>query len=297
MEPNDLLLPQAENSAGTHALLTRTWRIYRDGYRHWFAICAPTSVLASLVVIVCDWKIREFLQDMRPWDARWQLWLGLIGFRLSEFFLPWLLGCFAFGAIATGVSNLDHEQQDLWLRDSHQRSRERFGAIFLIALFTFGLLLAGVAGLFLVSSAAGRIFGLRRLIHWEYAITYIGGLVIVTIVSWFGMAIPLVLRGETTVRSAITKSFAAHEGYEGYLFLLLLESLGGSYVGWYAVHWILSIATPNTVRSSSWYGWLVVLVVALASAAVSPPFLIGLSVLANEYCQKADLVPDNARAK
>jgi len=61
---------------------------------------------------------------------------------------------------------------------------------------------------------------------------------------------------------------------------LVVESLAGSYVAWYAVHYGLSFVFPVQLRYTAWYGWLVYSVSILASAAVQPPLFIGLSLLA-----------------
>jgi hypothetical protein len=47
------------------------------------------------------------------------------------------------------------------------------------------------------------------------------------------------------------------------------------------VHYLL-LLVPDSIKLFSWYGWAVLIMSALASAAVSPPIFIGFSLLAEE---------------
>jgi hypothetical protein len=94
------------------------------------------------------------------------------------------------------------------------------------------------------------------------------------------MAIPLIIREGVGAWSAIKKSLKLSNGYEIFLFLLVIESVVSSYLGWYATHYGLMFLFPASMRYTAWYGWLVYFVSILASAAVQPPMFIGFSMLA-----------------
>jgi hypothetical protein len=94
------------------------------------------------------------------------------------------------------------------------------------------------------------------------------------------MAIPLILTGDIGVWAALKKSVRLSNGYEVFLFLLVVESVVGSYVAWYATHFGLMFLFPAHLRYTAWYGWMVYLASVLASAAVQPPMFIGFSLLA-----------------
>jgi hypothetical protein len=83
------------------------------------------------------------------------------------------------------------------------------------------------------------------------------------------------------------KSLQAADGNQGFLFLIVVQSLVGSYVAWYGTHYGLPLLLPPSIRFSSWYAWIALVVPALASAAVQPPLFIGFSLLADESSRNA----------
>jgi hypothetical protein len=66
---------------------------------------------------------------------------------------------------------------------------------------------------------------------------------------------------------------------------LVIQSVVGSYLAWYAVLYGLALVVPPYLRRTDWYGWGVALVAVLAAAAVEPPLFIGFSLLAEESSQ------------
>jgi hypothetical protein len=109
------------------------------------------------------------------------------------------------------------------------------------------------------------------------------------------MVIPLILSGNTGAWGALRKSVKLSNGYEGFLFLLVLESMVGSYVAWYAAHYGLTLLFPAHLRYTAWYGWIVYFASVLASAAVQPPIFIGFSLLAANEHARSQFLPDPAR--
>jgi len=105
------------------------------------------------------------------------------------------------------------------------------------------------------------------------------------------MAIPLILRGDVGAWLGMKKRLEAADGNQGFLFLLVLQSLVGSYVAWYATHYGLQLLLPASIRFSSWYAWIALVVSVLASAAVQPPMFIGFSLLADQSSRTASDAP------
>jgi hypothetical protein len=165
--------------------------------------------------------------------------------RFESLFFSWILECFALGAMATVVCDLDGSDESLWLRDSHQRAREHLGALFSIALLTSCAFLAGLAAMGVVDVAIAKTIGWARFSRFVFAASLIGYGAVASIVSWFGAAIPLVLRGNSSVWIALKKSLEASDGYPGFLFLLVIESLVGSYLAWYVAHSVLLLMLPG----------------------------------------------------
>lgn len=95
-----------------------------------------------------------------------------------------------------------------------------------------------------------------------------------------GASIPLLLRGDTKLLAALKRSVELSSGYEGALFLLVVESVAGTFVAAYGTFYALHLLVPSTLRYTPWYGWVVNLIAMLVSAAVEPPLFIGFSLLA-----------------
>jgi hypothetical protein len=168
-----------------------------------------------------------------------------------------------------------------WRQDSHQRAREHFGALVLAALFTFCAFLAGLVVAEFVEFAAVRVVGWPHFSRFSYGVGFAAGVAIASIVSWFGMSIPIIVRGNAGVWGALKKSVELSNGYEGALFWLVVQSVAGSFVAGYATYYGLRLFFPAHLRYTLWYGWLVYIVAVLASAAVEPPIFIGFSLLAD----------------
>ena len=72
---------------------------------------------------------------------------------------------------------------------------------------------------------------------------------VASIVSWLGATIPIILGGNTTVWAALKRSVESSSGYEGALFLLVVESLVGSYLAWYATFHGLRMLVPDQLET------------------------------------------------
>jgi hypothetical protein len=276
-------------------LLKDVYVLYGSQFRRWFVITAPLSLLASAVLLVADGQIRAIYESIPRGEIQYHFQeiaeTGVL--RFGSFFISWLLGCFVLAAIATAVEGLEGEDSDgVWKSDSYQRTREHYGTFFLAAVLIFCVFLAGMAVFGFVVFALIRVAGWAHFSRFKYGASLVGYVVVASIVSWFGMAIPLILSGELGAWKALKRSVKLSNGYEGFLFLLVIESLAGSYLAWYAVHYGLAFLFPAQLTYTAWYGWLVYFVSVLASAAVQPPMFIGFSLLArNEPTTAASALP------
>jgi hypothetical protein len=134
-----------------------------------------------------------------------------------------------------------------------------------------------------VEIAVARLMGLSHFLRFIYGAMLVGFVVVASIVSWLGAAIPLIVRGKTGVWPALKRSVELSTGYEGALFLLVVESVAGSFLAWHATYYAFYALRllPDHLRYTPWYGWVVNVVAVLASAAVEPPLFIGFSLLAD----------------
>jgi len=291
VEPNYSLVPQVEDEGTPYPglLLKNVYSLYRSRWGRWFSITAPTSLLAAAVLLIADQRIKaifrsiprsEFPLHLFPYHLAEIVEAGVV--RYGSFFLSWLLGCFALAAIATVVSGLDDDDADaVWKHDSHQRAREHLGALVLVALITFCAFLAGLAMGAFVEGAAVKLVGWARFSRFRYSAVLAGTVVVASMVSWLGTAIPLVVRGSTGVWAAFKKSVKLSNGYEGALFLLVVQSVAGPYLAWYVVYYGLRILMPGSLFFTVWGHWTVVVLAVLAGAAADPPIFIAFSLLAD----------------
>jgi hypothetical protein len=113
--------------------LKEVYSVYASQFRRWFAITAPTSVLASIILLMADRKIGEIYSSFpitqisfHPLEVA-----ETVVLRYGSFFLSWFLGCFALAAIATVANGLNKAEEDMvWISDSFQRARGHFGGFF-----------------------------------------------------------------------------------------------------------------------------------------------------------------------
>jgi len=298
VDPNYLIVQPVEfgGASRPRLVLKDVYRVYTGQFWSWLAITAPTSLLASRVLLMADRKISEILRSFPITEISYhRLELAEAGaLRYGSFFTGWFLGCFALAAITTVVNRLDVNSTEVWKRDSYQKAREHFGALLLAALFTFCAFLAGMAAVEFVESSLIRVVGWAHFSRFNFVAVLIGYTVIASIVSWFGMTIPLILSGDIGIWRALKKSLRLSNGYEGFLFLLVVESMAGSYLAWYAVHYGFVLLFPAQFRYTQWYGWVAYFVSILASAAVQPPMFIGFALLAaNEQVTSSSLPGSN----
>jgi hypothetical protein len=258
--------------------------LYRKQFARWFGVTAPSSLLAAVVLLMADGKIRAIYSGIPRGEIQYHSGEVAEAFvvRFGSFFVSWLLGCFTLAAITTIVSGLDvGEGDEVWISDSQQRAREHFGQLFVAALLTFGLFLAGMAVVSFIEVTVGRVLSPAHFMRYNFAAALAGTVIVASIVSWFGIAIPLILRDNIGAFAALKKSVRASNGYEVFLFLLIIESVVGGYVAWYATHYGFALLLPASFKYGGWYGWVVYFVAVLAAAAIEPPLFIGLSLLAD----------------
>jgi hypothetical protein len=265
-------------------LLRNVHTIYHRQFGRWFGIMAPTSLLAGLVLVLADQRIKAINSIIPRGEVLFHKGdIAVMGaVRYGSFFFSWFLGCFALAAIATAVNDLDRgDEAESWERDSYQRAREHFGAIIASALMTFSAFLLGMFAMGFLELAAYRIVGWSHFSKYNYPVTVIGMVVVATFVSWLGASIPLILKGNTRVRATLRKSVELSNGYEGALFLLVVESVAGSMIVWYTVVHGLPLFLPRHLIYAAWYGWLLNAVGVLAASTIDAPLFIGLSLLAD----------------
>lgn len=266
-------------------LLKTVYRVYRERFGTWFAIIAPTSLVAAATLIIVDYRTREIYHSIPRGEISHHkadiVEIGLL--RFAGFFFSWLLGCFALGAISSEI-NADAEKEEdkgPWKHDAHQQTRQHFGQVLSIACLSFFAFLVGLALAQVVEFAAGKTLGHQRFGPFAYWAGVAGYIVVASIASWLGAAVPLVVKGDCSVWAALKTSIALSSGYEGAFLWLVLQSVLGSYAGWYLTHYLAGALLPHAILHTVLGYWSVIAAAVLASAAADPPIFIAFSLLAN----------------
>jgi hypothetical protein len=282
-------LSAAEQQPSARALLQTVHHLYGKHFGRWFAITAPASVLASIVFLLCNDKATAILNSLprgvemlnHPWEMAESALL-----RLCGFFYSWLMACFVLGAIATVFKNVQSEYpEQAWIGDSYEAARENLRSLFTVAALTFAAAWAGTIAASLVGAAAGILGGPKHYLATAYIAGGAGYVLLLGALSWFGMAIPLVLWDGLAGGAALKRSVRLSDGHEAYLLLLTLESVAASYLTFLAVRYMAATLLTWYPLNWEWTSWLVTSIAILASAAVEPPMFIGFSLLAYQVSE------------
>jgi hypothetical protein len=97
-------------------------------------------------------------------------------------------------------------------------------------------------------------------------------------VARFGVAMPAIALGERTVRGALRLSYRRTAGCRAILGLLLLESVGGSYVVYLISRWIWAEAYGHGF-TSPWMSWLATSIGLLLGLLIQPHLFVGFALL------------------
>lgn len=280
-----------ETRPSAKILLHRVYKLYAQSYWRWFRITAPASLTAAFALLLTSQKANELFRMLPQGPAVVHHIPELLEqtlIRFGGFFFAWLTGCLALGAIATILHSQDAEEDLSGLSDSFVRVRQLMLPVSVVATLTFALFIVGIGAGSVAGFAAGKIAGPKyfyRAVFYSSELFYFLEL---AVLSWFGPSIPLIIRDRIGAWRALKGSLRLSDGYEGFLFLLTVESVVGTYLANFVVRYAAGVVESRL--PDSWLEvmpWIVYFSVALASAAVQPPMFIGFSLLAdNEFLEE-----------
>ena len=164
MDPNYSIVQPVElgGMVRPRLRLKDVYSLYTGQFRRWFGITAPTSVLASVVLLMADQRVRAIYGRIPRGELpfHWGEIAEAYVLRFGSYFISLLLGCFALAAIATVVNRVDDDDNDgVWISDNFQRAREHFWPLLLAAVITSGIFLAGMAAVEFILFALIRVVG------------------------------------------------------------------------------------------------------------------------------------------
>lgn len=205
-----------------------------------------------------------------------EMWL----FRWSGFAIDWLLYCFVFAAICVAVDKLERGKPVL-AEDCFRPVRDRMASFLRLSGVLFLLVPICVIAAIDVSvallSASPQTFR-----HMSRDQIYIASMLAFALPFWpasrFGLAIPGLVLGAKSVFQSLEQSWRVTRGCWAILGLLLLESMGGSYLGYMLPQWAWRIAYQHGVRSMPLW-WAESAAGFVLGVLLQPHMLVGFGLL------------------
>lgn len=209
-------------------------------------------------------------------------------FRIGGLLLNWLLYCFAFSGIAVAVLKLVDGERAV-AEECFGPVREELGAFFrlsliLALLLAIAFMAAGIVGVFLYVKFMAHTKAVSILLGWT--IVFLSCLA----VTRFGLALPALVREHCGVSRSLARSVELTKGCWTILALLLLESVGGSYLIYQLV--IKFVNTPLVHRfAPEELRWAAVVLSLLLGVLLQPHILIGFALLYMRRFRRSRDVP------
>jgi hypothetical protein len=207
--------------------------------------------------------------------------LEMAAFRFGGFTADWILYCFAFAGMTIAVRKLA-DGDPVEVEECFQPVRER-----LLPFLSLSFVLWAMTMLACLISAVVLTFvriQFLKVFHWVwvpqngillgFAIMFPGLLV----VSRFGLTLPALILEDCSVKESFFRSDELTEGCWTILALLLLESVGGSYLAFALPQWLAGFAITHGF-APWWMSWAAIAVGLLAGVLLQPHMLVGFALL------------------
>lgn len=277
----DRAAPLAPPSFAPAEFLHEVFALYHAHKALFIGLIAPAVIFGYLAVSFGTQQAEQIFRHLPRGPAVMdhprelaEMWIA----RMGSWFLSWLVYSFAFSAVAVAVNEIEAERKPL-AEDCYAPGRSHLGRVvgtasWLLIVFMLTTMVIALGGSFLV-------FVVLHL-HPETAGVYIFTAILLLgaslLTSRLGLAIPAVVIDQCGVSQAIQRSRRLTEGRSGLLTVLLIESLGGSYLAGVTPFWIAAhfgAGAPPPV----WLPWVLVAVAIIAGALVQPVLFVGLSLM------------------
>jgi hypothetical protein len=242
----------------------------------------PAAVFGYLAVLGATERANDILRYLPHGPERMRHIPELLesaAFRVGGFLLDWLLYLFAFAGISVAVRELV-AGNDAEAEECLSPVRERLGAFLGLSVSLWLLTaLAFFLSVLLSALAGSRLFPARP---WTVPQSLLIGFVCffpgLLIVSRFGLAIPALILEKCNVKQSFFRSDELTEHCWTILALLLVESVGGSYLAYMFPQWLASVAITHGV-APWWIGWAALVLGLLLGVLLQPHLLVGFALL------------------
>ena len=294
---NYAVVPAFDQRPSAWSLLHQVYHMYRDHHRKFAAITIPAALFAAFVLSLSRSEAVYLAHEALVHQELLYSRLHLVETQAAEilgYFLSWFFGCFAFAATADGVrALLEPGPDEIDVADAYSKARQRIGAIFVFAVLTFSIAAVGSIASFRI--AAHLAFGTVNR-NFSVPVLWILGtgccLVVYAFLTRYALAIPKLMDSQVGIWAAMKSTVTLTDGYDGYLFLLTVESIVGTAIGAYVGAEFAILALQRTsLAQADWTPWVIVFTAALGSAFVQPPMFIGFSLLYLEQTRERDPRP------
>jgi hypothetical protein len=262
-------------AATTLAFLRSTSATYQENLGLFVRILSPAVLLGYIAVFVTSAKsqemIRELVATQRLDDYGTLVAAGMV--RQGGMFVSWLLYSFAFVATCAAVRTLNAGETPS-ADAAYAQARERIGAMLLIAILLFLLaIFAAVVAIF-VGNFFPRIRALNASNWIFYTIMVLGW----TGVAKLSLAFPAAVLDRVSLKQAFFLSDELTAGRNLILFVLLLETLGGSYLA-HQIPYVMSEWIWGTGIWPDWVSYATLACAILGGALVQPNLFVSLARL------------------
>jgi hypothetical protein len=258
-------------------------RLYHRNARLFLKILLPAACFGYVILFLLFQKADDILRTLPRGPAILQYKGELLkqaALRICGLSLEWLLYCFAFAAMSVAVARLV-SGDPVFAEDCFAPVRERM-AVFLRVTAVLGALVAisFLCTLAVLVWAAIAWSAKHKSLSRQGWSTF--SLCVWALLLWgiarFGLAMPIIVLGRGTARGAFKKSYRLTASCSSILALLLLESIGGSYIAYLIPLWIWRAAYLRGF-ASLWTLWVATILGLLAGLLLQPHALVGFALL------------------
>jgi hypothetical protein len=265
-------------------VLRGTVHLYHSNMALFLKLIAPAVVFGYIAIFVSQERATEIIRHL-PHGPEVQYHLIELGeiwvVRVGGWLVSWLVYCFAFAGISVAVEQVDLGKA-VTAAACFMPARRRLGALLRAGVLLFGGLLL-LTGISMLASACVLIW-IAPALHFQlsssasFALGSGFALLAFLVISRFGLAIPALVLDDCGVAKSIFVSDEMTQGRWACLAVLLVESVGGSYLASVLPFWVAFAVAGNT-PVPHWVPWFLDGLAIIGAALLVPNMLIGFALL------------------